>query len=102
MLTNIKNEKLEIENEIECQLTTSFIPGTTLKIIPIKIPGLKLKLYDTPGILDSENIYSLVDSNHLLKEICFEKHSKFLKLILKPKKSLWIGSLVKLDLLSVV
>lgn len=51
-------------SDLECDITTSILPSTTLNTIDIKLND-ELTLIDTPGILDSGNIFNFLNGKEL-------------------------------------
>lgn len=51
-------------SDLECDITISILPSTTLNTIDIKLND-ELTLIDTPGILDSGNIFNFLNGKEL-------------------------------------
>jgi hypothetical protein len=98
-IADVKKESVNAEQKIE--LTCSFIPGTTLRINKVKIPSIGFKVYDTPGILDEGQHYALIEELNNLKAFGFTKSAKPMAVRLKGKHTLWVGGIMRIDVLSV-
>ena len=98
MIKSIKNEKNDINEKIE--LITSYIPGSTLKSQKVQIPKIGFKCYDTPGLLNPSQPFNFIKNLHILKFINFSDEITPLKISLNSQKSVWMGSLIRIDNLS--
>ncbi len=84
--------------ENEQLITTSQFPGTTLDIIDIPLDG-KSSLYDTPGIINDEQMAHYVTKDEL-KMITPNKEIKPKVFQLNERQTLFFGGLARLDYVS--
>ena len=78
----------------ESNITTSFLPSTTLNTIEIELEDFKL--IDTPGLLDEGNIIDYVEVNRL-KKIIPSNEIKPKTYQIKTKQSIIIEDLLRVD-----
>lgn len=76
-------------------LTTSYHPGTTLEINPIKTADYIL--YDTPGLVRMHSLLTHIDDK-LLKQVIPAKEIKPAQFQLNGDQSLAVGGLARLDI----
>ena len=76
-------------------ITTSYLPSTTLDSIEIDLGDFKL--IDTPGILEEGNIINYIDKN-VLKKIIPNKEIKPKVFQIKSKQSIIVDDLLKIDI----
>lgn len=79
-------------------ITTSMLPSTTIDSIEIDVDD-NLRLIDTPGLLDNNNIINLVDFK-TMKKIMPKKEIKPKTYQIKCKQTIFIEKLVRLDLIN--
>lgn len=77
--------------DINCNITTSMLPSTTLNTI--RINTKKFNIIDTPGILDEGNIINFIDKS-MLKKIIVKKEIKTITYQLKKNQYLMIEDLM--------
>lgn len=94
-LQRIRDAGVSTEQRIE--LTCSSVPGTTLRMSKIKIPALGIKIYDTPGLMTEGQHFALVSQFRLLKTFGRSHDMSHLGVHLEPRKSLWIGGVIRID-----
>lgn len=75
-------------SELDSDITTSILPSTTLNTIEIKLND-NLVLFDTPGILDDNNIFNYVDAKKL-KRILPSREIKPITYQIKNKQYIYI------------
>lgn len=78
----------------ESNITTSFLPSTTLNTIEIELDDFKL--IDTPGLLDKGNIIDYVEVNRL-KKIIPSSEIKPKTYQIKTKQSIIVEDLLRVD-----
>lgn len=98
-LQRIREAGVNTEQRIE--LTCSSVPGTTLRMSKIKIPALGIRIYDTPGLMTEGQHFALVSQFRLLKAFGHTSGIGHLGVHLEPRKSLWIGGVIRIDSFSV-
>lgn len=77
-------------------ITTSMLPSTTIDSIQIDIDDT-LKLIDTPGLLDNDNIINYINFD-TMKKVVPKKEIKPKTYQIKSKQTIFIEDLVRLDL----
>ena len=82
-------------SDLSIDITTSILPSTTLDMIEIKLND-ELTLIDTPGILDSGNIFNYLGVKDL-KKIIPNKEIKPITYQVKGKQYIYIDDIVKID-----
>src|SRR5574344_318788 len=90
------NKLLRDYTESTLDITTSFLPNTTLNNIEIKVDE-NLTLIDTPGIIDKGSIYYYLDAEKL-KKIIPKKPIKPRTFQIRSKQSIICDDFFKLDL----
>lgn len=90
------NKLLRDYTENTLDITTSFLPNTTLNNIEIKVDE-NLTLIDTPGIIDKGSIYYYLDAEKL-KKIIPKKPIKPRTFQIRSKQSIICDDFFKLDL----
>lgn len=80
-------------SDLESNITTSILPSTTLNTIDIKLND-ELVLIDTPGILDSGNIFNYLDGK-TLKYITPNREIKPITYQIKSKQYIMIDKFAK-------
>jgi 30S ribosome assembly GTPase len=89
------NRMLKEHGEAEIELTTSRFPGTTLDMIEIPIDD-KTSLFDTPGIINRDQIVHMVSASDL-KLIAPEKTVNPKVYQLTEQQTLFLGGLARID-----
>ena len=89
------NTLIKNYSELDCELTMSPLPSTTLNKITINLSS-DLTLVDTPGLVDQGNILNYVEQD-MLKKISPKKEIKPKTYQLKVGQCLIIGGLVRID-----
>lgn len=82
-------------NETSHFITTSYFPGTTLNVIKIPLDN-KSFVYDTPGIIMNDLMWSIVEPK-LLRYILPQKEIKPVNFQLRSGQSLLLGGLAIFD-----
>ncbi len=70
MMKSIKKEKSLTHNQTT-ELIQSYVPGSTLKSIKIKIPRIGFACYDTPGLVTDKLPFLLTNNLHTVKFLNF-------------------------------
>jgi 30S ribosome assembly GTPase len=93
--SSLINRLLNQYGESETEITTSQFPGTTLDVIEIPLDE-QSSLYDTPGIINRDQIIYRVNPEEL-KLVMPAKPLKPKTYQLKDKQSLFIAGLARMD-----
>lgn len=88
LLKNIKNETRDL-------ISTSPYPGTTIATITIPLDS-KSKLYDTPGIVPGNSMYSCMERN-VLKHIIPKREIKPITYQLNDNQAVLMGGICRFD-----
>lgn len=100
MLQEIREkDRLDVEEKVE--LTASLMPSTTLSINRVEIPRLGFRVYDTPGVMSPQQPYNVLHSLEALKIASKFSKNSLVKVPVKKGESLWLGGLIRIDILSV-
>jgi 30S ribosome assembly GTPase len=93
--SSLINRLLKQFGESEMEITTSQFPGTTLDVIEIPLDE-KSSLYDTPGIVNRDQIVHRIDPSEL-KLVMPDKTIKPKVYQLQSEQALFIGGLARID-----
>lgn len=93
--SSLINQLIKNYSDNQDELTISPLPSTTLDKIEIELND-KIKLIDTPGLVDRGNLVNYVETD-LLKKISPKKEIKPRTYQLKKNQCLIIGNLVRID-----
>ncbi|KAA8490779.1 protein YqeH [Porphyridium purpureum] len=78
------------------QLTTSFLPGTTLGRVKIELKAAYGSLFDTPGIIVKHQLTNMLTMEELAAVVPQKKMS-VTTLRVPPGKSMYVGALARMD-----
>lgn len=92
-----KKRRAGNRNQLKGQLTTSPLPGTTLKFIKIDL-GDGQHLYDTPGLLVPGTITQLLSPDEL-KIVCPKKQVEPITFRVAAGKCVLVGGLAKIEVI---
>jgi 30S ribosome assembly GTPase len=79
-------------------VTTSPLPGTTLNFIEVDL-GDKVSLFDTPGLIIPHQLTTILTTEEL-RAVIPQKRVNHVTLRLSEGKSVWLGGLVRLDMVA--
>lgn len=100
MMEKVKQQKFLDSDEV-VEMTTSYVPGTTLSLNRVGVSNIGFAVYDTPGVLNKSQPFNFIRDMDMLKFIQFTEDVKPFTIELHIGKSLWIGAIARIDLLSV-
>jgi len=86
--------------DLQKELTESSIPGTTLEFTRIKNFHLDFTVYDTPGIPNPAQITTYMEDPKAIIKTIPKKQLKPFTFVVRPGESVWLGGLVRIDLLT--
>ena len=82
------------------KLTTSLLPGTTIGMAKVEDKNLGIKLIDTPGIPNIDSVTFKLLTYADLASVNINKCIVPINLALRQGYSIWLGALVRLDMLN--
>lgn len=101
MIDRIKEQKgLDSDDKIE--LTTSFVPGTTLDVNRVGISHIGFSVFDTPGLLNRSQPFNFISNIEMLKYINYKGEVTPFDINMSKGVSVWFGALIRIDCLSVI
>lgn len=101
MIDKIKEQK-NLDSDEKIELTTSFVPGTTLDINRVGIGHIGFSVFDTPGLLNKSQPFNFITNIEMLKFINQKNEVHPFNTNIYKGLSLWIGALIRVDCLSVI
>ncbi|VEV58736.1 conserved Plasmodium protein, unknown function [Plasmodium vinckei vinckei] len=100
LLKSLKKEKNMNNGFNNFLISSSIIPGTTLKNIKIKLNN-NLTINDTPGIISNNSILSYLNFDEMKYVVCTKLKKKIPSIYINENDYIFIGGLVYINILNI-